>query len=198
MFLVSPVESADNQPGPTAEDKEAEPRATLVLDKLFRKTKATPSIYWLPLSEEKVCSQSCPLSFSHFESSLCDCDAPVNFHRLKKRMTSVKLMKKTENVVRKKGLKSARRKGNENVRGKGNENERGKELSGKSVNAREGSERRESGGQGIGIDEGHDLALALDPGPPDEEGDDDISFSLSHSKHSNTDTHTHTHICILN
>lgn len=36
---------ADNQPIPEAK----------LLDDLFRRTKAAPSIYWLPLSEEQVC-----------------------------------------------------------------------------------------------------------------------------------------------
>lgn len=32
-----------------------------LLDNLFRKTKTTPCLYWLPLSDEQVCK---PLSFS--------------------------------------------------------------------------------------------------------------------------------------
>ena len=30
------------------------PKATKILDDLFRKTKTVPCIYWLPLSEEEV------------------------------------------------------------------------------------------------------------------------------------------------
>ena len=38
----------------TKEEKKMEEKQISVLDDLFRKTKATPSIYWLPLSEEEV------------------------------------------------------------------------------------------------------------------------------------------------
>ena len=38
----------------TKEEKKVEEKQISVLDDLFRKTKATPSIYWLPLSEEEV------------------------------------------------------------------------------------------------------------------------------------------------
>lgn len=39
--------------------KEKGSQATKLLDDLFRKTKATPSIYWLPLSEAEVCVCVC-------------------------------------------------------------------------------------------------------------------------------------------
>ena len=67
FFLVSEV-SADSskdkaEPGepksaPTAEQEKAS-QATKLLDDLFRKTKATPCIYWLPLSEAEVCGCVC-------------------------------------------------------------------------------------------------------------------------------------------
>lgn len=42
----------------TAEKKDTEPPAKL-LDDLFRKTKTTPCIYWLPLTEAQVGSCFC-------------------------------------------------------------------------------------------------------------------------------------------
>lgn len=36
--------------------KEDDPPPAKLLDDLFRKTKATPCIYWLPLTNEQVCS----------------------------------------------------------------------------------------------------------------------------------------------
>ena len=33
---------------------EKEAKATMLLDELFRKTKATPCIYWLPLTDAQV------------------------------------------------------------------------------------------------------------------------------------------------
>lgn len=34
-------------------------KPTLLLDELFKKTKASPSIYWLPLTELQVCIVYC-------------------------------------------------------------------------------------------------------------------------------------------
>lgn len=49
------------EPEPTMPTEEATPapkkEATSLLDELFRKTKATPCIYWLPLSEAEVSLQ---------------------------------------------------------------------------------------------------------------------------------------------
>ncbi len=54
---MSPL-TADQEPPPVAMDtaEEAAPsKPTLLLDELFRKTKATPYIYWLPLTDVQVC-----------------------------------------------------------------------------------------------------------------------------------------------
>lgn len=56
-----PVKAAKHEPSdgkPHADPvpvKEKSSQATKLLDDLFRKTKATPSIYWLPLNEAEVC-----------------------------------------------------------------------------------------------------------------------------------------------
>ncbi len=40
--------------GQRAEEAEEEEEEPVVLDEMFRKTDAKPSLYWLPLSEEEV------------------------------------------------------------------------------------------------------------------------------------------------
>ena len=52
MLLIDVPEK--KPPLETKEEKKVEEKQISVLDDLFRKTKATPSIYWLPLSEEEV------------------------------------------------------------------------------------------------------------------------------------------------
>ena len=42
----------------SSESKADEEPPAKLLDDLFRKTKATPCIYWLPLTEEQVCLYS--------------------------------------------------------------------------------------------------------------------------------------------
>ena len=41
-------------PPPATEEAPPKKEATRLLDELFRKTKTTPCIYWLPLTEEEV------------------------------------------------------------------------------------------------------------------------------------------------
>ena len=48
VFVIDPVITIK------PEEKPKEEKPTRVLDDLFRKTKTTPSIYWLPLSPEEV------------------------------------------------------------------------------------------------------------------------------------------------
>ena len=53
------VSNSDPVPpaAPLPQEK-APSQATKLLDDLFRKTKATPSIYWLPLSEAEVSTRT--------------------------------------------------------------------------------------------------------------------------------------------
>ena len=45
--------AAEKEPSPPPAKKETH-KATKLLDELFRKTKTTPSIYWLPLTDAQV------------------------------------------------------------------------------------------------------------------------------------------------
>ena len=53
LIIVSRLSSSDATKD-TVEEAKAKPKS--VLDKLFRKTKAAPPIYWLPLSDKEVSS----------------------------------------------------------------------------------------------------------------------------------------------
>ena len=58
--------AVEKEPSPPPAKKETH-KATKLLDELFRKTKTTPSIYWLPLTEAQV---NCVFNAREFNRSI--------------------------------------------------------------------------------------------------------------------------------
>ena len=61
--------TVEKEPSPPPAKKETH-KATKLLDELFRKTKTTPSIYWLPLTDAQVNSMLLSWEFNKFGSHL--------------------------------------------------------------------------------------------------------------------------------
>ena len=135
-------EASDAGPAPPAAQEKAPSEATKLLDDLFRKTQATPSLYWLPLSEAEVMFLVLLATCHHF-CLVFSYRPPFNLATHTRTQVQVKQQEREAREAEREKRRQERQKAYEEERKKEREREREREEMAKKERERRIQEERE-------------------------------------------------------